>query len=77
MGKMKDNFVQLCVAPEVAQKHVELVNAGLQTKVRAIMAIYDCPREIAEQILFEINQEQSGDSVKFTDFVDEIASLND
>lgn len=70
---MKDNFVSLAVNPEVAQKHVDLVNLGFQSRVRAIMAIYKTSREIAEQILSEIDQEQSDYSSGGFD----ISALND
>lgn len=73
----KDNFVHLRVNTEVAQKHIDLVKAGLQTKVRAIMAIYDTTREIAEQIEREINQEKYGSSSDSDDFFDEVARMND
>lgn len=73
----KDQFVHLYVSPEIAQKHIDLVKAGLQTKVRAIMAIYGTTREIAEQIELEINQEETDDSSDSDDFFDEVVRMND
>lgn len=70
---MKDSFVSLGVNPEVAQKHVDLVNQGFQSRVRAIMAIYKTNRETAEQILVEIDEEQSGYSSDGFD----VSALND
>lgn len=37
--------------------HADLVQRGLQTRVRAIMAIYGIDREEAQKVLVEINDE--------------------
>lgn len=54
-----DHFTKIAVSPEMAQKHVDLVHLGFQSKVRAIMAIYQTNRETAEEILEEIDKERS------------------
>lgn len=75
---MYSNRVDLVINPEYAQKQVDLVNSGYQSKTRAIMALYDVTRDEAEEILKEINQERSSDSSnRFGDYSNFDASLND
>lgn len=56
---MHSNHVDLAIGPEYAQKQVDLVNAGYQSRIRAIMSIYGVTRDEAEKIGSEIEVEQA------------------
>ena len=49
----------IVISPNGVKVHADLVQRGLQSRVRAIMSIYGVNREEAEMILDEIQNEYS------------------
>lgn len=62
---MYNDDVYFRASPEVVQKQVDLLHLGLQSKVRAVMAIYQVDRSDAELILKEIDAEQKAYNSSF------------
>lgn len=54
-----DDKTAIVISPTGVKVHADLVQRGLQSRVRAIMSIYGVNREEAETILDEIQNEYS------------------
>lgn len=60
MTTTKNDKASIGISAAGVEKHIELVQNGLQSKVRAIMAIYNIDREEAEKVMNEILDENAG-----------------
>lgn len=60
MTTTKNDKASIGISAAGVEIHIELVQNGLQSKVRAIMAIYNIDREEAEKVMNEILDENAG-----------------
>lgn len=59
MSQTRNDKVSLSIGIPSVDQQVELVQHGLQSKVRAIMAIYGIDRAEAEKVIEEIMDENA------------------
>ena len=60
MTKTKNDKANIGIGVTAVEKQIELVQNGLQSKVRAIMSIYNIDRAEAEKVMNEILDENAG-----------------